>query len=105
MGPYLRRTVEDAVSHDHVVRPDARHHPAEDHAIDDAEGMIRDECERPLRRQDPGRIATEAHIEPEGRDGILPEELRRPLQQAVLLVKAADQGLAGYLLDRPDESL
>ena len=79
--------------------------PAQDHAVDDAEGMIGDDGKGASRRNDPLRVAVEAHVELQGRDGVLPEQLRRALQQPVLLVHPAYEGLAGHLLDRPDEAL
>jgi hypothetical protein len=60
MRPHLGGPVEDGVGHDHVIGALAGDEPAQDHAVDDAEGMIGDDGKGAARRNDPLRVAVEA---------------------------------------------
>jgi hypothetical protein len=99
VAAHFRRLVEDPVGHDLVVRADLRDHPAEDDAVDHAEGVIRDDNERAFGGHRGRGGAARAEVQLQGGDGVLPEQLGRPVAPSVVLVHAADAGLAGAALD------
>jgi len=77
-------------------------------AVDDAEGMIGDDGQRALRRHPAaGGSRLKRKIELQRRDWRpARNKLRRAAAAAgYLLVHASYEGLAGHLLDRPDEAL
>ena len=105
MGPHLRRLMQHAVGHDLEIPARLRRQAAEDDAVEHAEGMIGDNHQgtRCLDRR--ARIAIEPHIEFQGIDRILPEQLMGPRQPGMLFIEAADARLAGGEFQQPDDAL
>src|SRR5450432_3566810 len=105
MPANLRGLIEDAVGHDLVVVADLGDEPAEDDAVDHAEGMIGDDDLRAAGGQRADTAAGEFHIQAQCRRSIAPEEFGRPAQFRIALVEAADARLAGDLLDAANDAL
>lgn len=104
VAAHLRRLVQDAVRQDLVVAANLARDPAQHDTVHDAERVVGDDDQRTGGGHIAARRAVERRIQIQRRDGILPEQLRRPAQRPIVVVQPADAPLAGAALDEPNDA-
>ncbi len=85
------------------VSPDFRHQMADDKAVENPEGMVRDHDQRPCLRPGGQLRFVAGDVEFQAADRRIPEDFARRRGAAIILVEPAQIGLTRHALDQTDD--